>query len=387
MKKFGFILLIVTLFLFGCDVTDENRSDPHGGKDYRSQLIEEHQYSYVMFTVKPPMLKDVTKKLLSYHVSHHAVDFALNTLCSILFSELSWNKTTTPDRGKIDGDVLLLGEIQYFKHFPIVAMLIRKNKQQVVSALLKAEFFFEVRPSMVKMYIGIIKTLDDVIERKDASFVNLSLQPTAPYPFNEKEAINVATRIAAERGNVIVIAAGNFGGLGNNTLSPWAVAPWVIGVGAAETNGAKLWRFSSRGIPNDPLYHPTVVAPGVDIEVEVEGFRIIISGTSIAVPAVLNIAIECWEFIKNLEASDDVAAWKRKATLDPGIHLNSLDPAPDLVIRMIKNMAVLMQSYGIHEVGAGFVDSDTAHRYFKNFAYKNFVDIFCDRRTASTTND
>lgn len=48
--------------------------------------------------------------------------------------------------------------------------------------------------------------------------------------------MNVATRILAENGITVVVAAGNFGPA-NNTLNRWAVAPWAIGVGAAYADG------------------------------------------------------------------------------------------------------------------------------------------------------
>jgi hypothetical protein len=43
------------------------------------------------------------------------------------------------------------------------------------------------------------------------------------------------------------------------SLNPYSVAPWVIGV-AAGTKDGKLADFSSRGIEGDPLYHPTITA-------------------------------------------------------------------------------------------------------------------------------
>src|SRR2546430_11602379 len=76
--------------------------------------------------------------------------------------------------------------------------------------------------------------------------------------------------------DALPISAGN-DGPGENTLNPYSVAPWVIGVAAScsATNtlaqrvhcqpGGMVADFSSRGIPGDPLYHPTVTAPGVHI--------------------------------------------------------------------------------------------------------------------------
>jgi serine protease AprX len=61
----------------------------------------------------------------------------------------------------------------------------------------------------------------------------------------------------------VVFSAGN-NGPAQNTLNPYAVAPWVISVGATDSQG-RLASFSSRGGFADPLFHPTLLAPGVDV--------------------------------------------------------------------------------------------------------------------------
>jgi len=94
--------------------------------------------------------------------------------------------------------------------------------------------------------------------------------------FDPKDPINIATKQVTKRGITVVFAAGN-DGPDQNTLNPYSVAPWVIGVAAACSAtdtlaqrvhcqpGGHLADFSSRGIPGDPLYHPTVTAPGVHV--------------------------------------------------------------------------------------------------------------------------
>src|SRR5437773_9661082 len=111
--------------------------------------------------------------------------------------------------------------------------------------------------------------------------------------FDPKDPINEATKKVTSRGITVVFAAGN-DGPGQNTLNPYSVAPWVIGVAAECKIGATdptnseahcmlddgssplvptnteprahvLADFSSRGIPGDPLYHPDITAPGVHI--------------------------------------------------------------------------------------------------------------------------
>jgi len=102
--------------------------------------------------------------------------------------------------------------------------------------------------------------------------------------FDPKDPINKASKTAHNRGITVVFAAGN-DGPNQNTLNPYSVAPWVIGVAAGcklvspdPTNSAIhcadqtgqnrapiLADFSSRGIPKDPMYHPDITAPGVHI--------------------------------------------------------------------------------------------------------------------------
>ena len=83
-------------------------------------------------------------------------------------------------------------------------------------------------------------------------------------PFSADAPINVASKRAHDAGMVVVFAAGNHGP-GPNSLNPYCVAPWVICVAAGHKDGRTLADFSSRGVPGDALYHPTITAPGVDV--------------------------------------------------------------------------------------------------------------------------
>ena len=82
--------------------------------------------------------------------------------------------------------------------------------------------------------------------------------------------INVATKKAYDRNIAVVFAGGNSGPT-KNTYTPYAKAPWVIGV-AAGTKEGDLADFSSRGTPreerlanedpNDDFDAPVITAPG-----------------------------------------------------------------------------------------------------------------------------
>jgi serine protease AprX len=91
--------------------------------------------------------------------------------------------------------------------------------------------------------------------------VNCSFSTNSVYDANDP--VNVATKMLTDAGINVVFSAGNTGP-GQHTLNPYAVAPWVISVGATDTQG-RLAGFSSRGGFASPLFHPTLVAPGVDV--------------------------------------------------------------------------------------------------------------------------
>jgi serine protease AprX len=194
--------------------------------------------------------------------------------------------------------------------------------------------------------------------------------------FDPHDPINEATKQVSEQGVTVVFAAGNEGP-GENTLNPYSVAPWVIGVAAGcktvvdPTHSADhcidgdgrsflLADFSSRGIPGDPLYHPTVLAPGVhivstrastgtvlnaldanhdasicNIDLTSQGYYTCASGTSMASPHVAGV----------------VALMQEAAG-------NTLKP--DEVKRIISVTAVNMPGYFEYEVGAGYVDAKAA---------------------------
>jgi serine protease AprX len=81
--------------------------------------------------------------------------------------------------------------------------------------------------------------------------------------FDRNDPVNVATKMLTDAGINVVFSAGNTGP-GAHTLNPYAAAPWVISVGATNTQ-ARLAGFSSRGDFANAMFHPTLVAPGVDV--------------------------------------------------------------------------------------------------------------------------
>ena len=99
--------------------------------------------------------------------------------------------------------------------------------------------------------------------------VNCSFSANTRYDTNDP--VNVATKMLTDSGINVVFSAGNTGP-GTHTLNPYAVAPWVVSVGATDAQG-RLADFSSRGDFASPLFQPTLVAPGVNV-VSLRGFGI-----------------------------------------------------------------------------------------------------------------
>lgn len=171
--------------------------------------------------------------------------------------------------------------------------------------------------------------------------------------FDPADPVNKASKALHDAGMVVVFAAGN-AGPGNNTLNPFSVAPWVIGVAAGNKDGKTLADFSSRGIPGHPLNHPTITAPGnqivaarsltgllglpvrpADLALGADALRYTtMSGTSMATPHVSGVAALMLEASPNL--------------------------TPDQIKELLRSTATPMPGYGEHEVGAGYVDAGAA---------------------------
>jgi serine protease AprX len=111
--------------------------------------------------------------------------------------------------------------------------------------------------------------------------------------FDPDDPVNIATRLLYDAGITVVFAVGNQGPAAD-TLNPYAAAPWVIGVASSRKDG-RLSAFSSRGIFEEVLYHPTIMAPGEAITVASPvvlnggAYYATESGTSFAAPHVAGV--------------------------------------------------------------------------------------------------
>lgn len=173
--------------------------------------------------------------------------------------------------------------------------------------------------------------------------------------FDPNNPINVATKKLHDRGISVVFAAGNEGPSAN-TQNPYSVAPWVIAVGAGDKEKGTLADFSSRGIRDDSLYHPSIVAPGVNI-ISTKAKQSVLaplsaqddaamippaylpyyttmSGTSMATPHIAGVVALLEEANPNL--------------------------TPDQVKSILQDTATRMPGYSEFEVGKGYVNAFAA---------------------------
>lgn len=175
--------------------------------------------------------------------------------------------------------------------------------------------------------------------------------------FDAEDPINVASKEAHDRGMSVVFAAGNEGP-GNDTLNPYSVAPWVIGVAAGEKDGQTLADFSSRGRPGSDLYHPTLTAPGVDIVSTRASTGAVINGLAAADDAT-TIPPQFLPYYTT-SSGTSMAAPHVSGTIalmeeaDPGL---TPDEAKDILTRTATPM-----DYAEHEAGAGYLDAFEAVR-------------------------
>jgi serine protease AprX len=193
--------------------------------------------------------------------------------------------------------------------------------------------------------------------------------------FDPTDPINVATRKLYDEGIAVVFAAGN-SGPGANTLNPYSAAPWVISVAAAcktvaldPTNSAAqcadgrsgiLAGFSSRGIAGDPLYHPDITAPGVNIVSTRSILGVTITAT--ALPADLQdcaIAPTLLPFYMCIGGTSMAAPHVAGAiALLEQASGGNLTPAQ--AMDAIRRSARPLPGYGEWEVGAGYLDIKAA---------------------------
>ena len=183
--------------------------------------------------------------------------------------------------------------------------------------------------------------------------VNCSFSTEAVFDYNDP--VNIATKMLTESGVSVVFSAGN-SGPGNNTLNPYAAAPWVIGVGATDEKSA-LASFSSRGVFGDKMFSPSLVAPGVNVA----SLRSL--GTQIGTLGLAGADTQRLTLFE-LPFYTTASGTSFSAPQVSGAIALMLEANPDLSPAQIKDIlqrsATPLPKYFAHEVGAGMLNTYAA---------------------------
>ena len=222
--------------------------------------------------------------------------------------------------------------------------------------------------------------------------VTNSYGPIGGGAFDPNDPLMIAAKNAHDHNIAVFFAAGN-DGAAKNTLSPYAQAPWVIGVAAGSKDGV-LADFSSRGLPkserltdNDPNNDneaPTITAPGT-------GFYFASSQTRFGFTTAI-VSVRALSGLTNaLNATTDVElppamipfyteeeGTSMATPFAAGVAALMLDAdpslSPDDIKQIMSDTATTMPGYQDYEVGAGYINAYAAvdKAFNRSKAYQNF---------------
>jgi serine protease AprX len=203
----------------------------------------------------------------------------------------------------------------------------------------------------------VLSGFDYLLSRGDdlnVRVINCSFSANTVFDLNDP--VNVATKILTERGINVVFSAGNTGP-GLHTLNPYAIAPWVISVGATDAKG-QLASFSARGTFGSNLFRPTLVAPGVSL-ISLRATGLNLTGTlGVAGADSSRLALTELPFYTTASGTS-FSAPQVAATIALMLEANqNLTPAQ--VRDILQRTATPMPKYYLHEVGAGMLNIHAA---------------------------
>jgi serine protease AprX len=205
--------------------------------------------------------------------------------------------------------------------------------------------------------VFVLNGLDYLLERGASlgvRVVNCSFSANTLFDINDP--VNVATKMLTDRGVNVVFSAGNTGA-GWHTLNPYAVAPWVVSVGATDFRG-RLADFSSRGSFGSQLFRPTLVAPGVRV-VSLRSSGVSVTGVEgIGFNGDANIApgnVPFYTTATGTSFSAPQVAGAIALMLEANPRLT-----PAQVRDILQRTATPLSSYYAHEVGAGMLNTHAA---------------------------
>jgi serine protease AprX len=215
-------------------------------------------------------------------------------------------------------------------------------------------------------------------EEYNIQVVNNSWGSTGAY--DPEDPINRATKKLHDAGVTVIFAAGNEGP-GENTLNPYSAAPWVISVAAgcktvspdptssaAECNDGRsniLADFSSRGIVGDPLVHPDITAPGVNIVSTRAAMGAVMNGLDLPSDAqTCNVSVQHFPYY-TCASGTSMAAPHVAGVVALMEEAARGRLTPDQTLAALTRTARPLAGYGVWEVGAGYMDALAAVRYVR----------------------
>jgi serine protease AprX len=230
--------------------------------------------------------------------------------------------------------------------------------------------------------------------RYNIRVVSNSYGPLGGGPFDPDNPITIASKMAYDRNMMVVFAAGN-DGAAKNTMSPYAKAPWVIGV-AAGTKDGTLAEFSSRGTPRaerlgdtDPLNDndaPTITAPGTGRAFETSLDRLGFTAAIVSTRSTSNLTangltddaelppgmIPFYTQISGTSMATPFVAGTVALMLDADPTLT-----PDEIKQIITDTASKMPGYDDFEVGSGYLNVYAAidKVFNRSKAYHSFQEV------------
>jgi serine protease AprX len=184
--------------------------------------------------------------------------------------------------------------------------------------------------------------------------INCSFSANTAFDVNDP--VNVATRMLTDSGITVVFSAGNTGS-GLNTLNPYAVAPWVLSVGATDASG-KLADFSSRGSFGSTLFRPTLVAPGVAVVAP----RSATSATGVLGLATASDAAQLSPAETPYYTTASGTSFSAPQVAGTVALMLEANPrlSPAQIKDILQRTATPMPAYYSHEVGAGMLNAHAA---------------------------
>ncbi|MGA9773511.1 MAG: S8 family serine peptidase [Blastocatellia bacterium] len=182
--------------------------------------------------------------------------------------------------------------------------------------------------------------------------------------FDANDPVNIATKIMHDSGISVVFSAGNRGDQ-PNSLNPYSVAPWVIGVGSG-TKDRSLSSFSSRGAAGYSMFHPTLIAPGESI-VGARSLGVNVVGTLGLANVLISPANDLqtipffYLFRYTNSSGTSFAAPHVSGTIALMLQANPALQVDDIKA-ILEDTATPMLGYKRYEVGAGYLNTYAAVR-------------------------